>query len=101
MPAFRAYMLRCADGSYYTGHTDDLDKRMFEHQTGAMGGYTSTRLPVTLVWSQDFGGREEALSAELQIKRWSRKKKEALICSDWQGLREAARKDFSKQTPDD
>jgi tRNA/rRNA methyltransferase len=52
--AFWGYILRCADGSYYTGHTDDLEKRLALHQTGEMGGYTSSRRPVALVYSQDF-----------------------------------------------
>jgi putative endonuclease len=80
---FWVYILRCADNSYYTGHTDNLDKRIGEHQTGACGGYTAERLPVELVWSQDCATREEALAAELQIKGWSRKKKEAMMRGDW------------------
>ena len=72
------YILRCADNSYYTGHTDNLDERIAKHQSGEIEGYTSTRLPVTLVFSEDFPTREEALACEQQIKGWSRKKKEAL-----------------------
>jgi predicted GIY-YIG superfamily endonuclease len=81
--SFWVYILRCADDSYYTGHTDNLENRVGEHQTGTCGGYTATRLPVVLIWSQEFGTREEALAAELQIKGWSRKKKEAMIRGDW------------------
>jgi putative endonuclease len=81
--AFWVYLLRCADGSYYTGHTDDLDQRIGEHVTGACGGYTATRLPVELVWSQECATRIEALNAERQIKGWSRAKKKALIRGDW------------------
>jgi len=87
---FWAYILRCADGSYYTGHTDDLERRFGQHQTGQIAGYTHTRRPVTLLWSQDFGTRHEALAAERQIKGWSRAKKEALARSDWTALHEAA-----------
>jgi tRNA/rRNA methyltransferase len=87
---FAAYMLRCSDGSYYVGHTDDLDQRIAQHQTGAVGGYTSTRLPVTLVWSESFSARDEALAAEQQIKGWSRAKKEALIAGDWESIRSLA-----------
>jgi predicted GIY-YIG superfamily endonuclease len=94
---FWTYILKCADGSYYTGHTDELDKRIAEHQSGAIPGHTSKRRPIQLVYSADFQTREEALGAELQIKRWSRKKKEALISQDWAGLKAAARKDFSKR----
>ncbi len=81
--AFWVYLLRCADGSYYAGHTDDFDKRMGEHTTGVCGGYTATRLPVELMWNQECPTRIEALSFERQIKRWSRAKKEALIRGDW------------------
>ena len=60
---FWVYILRCADGSYYTGHTDNLEKRIGEHKGGVCGGYTAERLPVELVWSQACVTREEALRA--------------------------------------
>ena len=81
--SFWVYILRCVDKSYYTGHTDNLEKRIVEHQTGVYGGYTCTRLPVVPVFSQEFSSREEALASERRIKGWSRKKKEALIRGDW------------------
>ena len=65
---FWAYMLHCADRSFYVGHTDDLDARIGAHQPGLIKGYTSTRPPVTLVWSDEFPSRYEALQAERQIK---------------------------------
>ena len=80
---FWTYILHCADGSYYTGHTDHLENRIADHQRGRMPGYTRTRLPVRLAWSQDFPTRNEALQAERQIKGWSRGKKEALIEGRW------------------
>ena len=92
--AFWVYILQCADGLYYTGHTDNLQQRVGQHQSGEISGFTSKRLPVQLVFSQQFATREEALSAELQIKPWSRKKKEALIRGDWELLRLFAKKDF-------
>jgi predicted GIY-YIG superfamily endonuclease len=92
--SFWSYMLKCGDGSYYTGHTDNLEQRIGQHQTGLIPGYTSQRLPVLLVWSQDFATREEALSAELQVKRWSRTKKEALVRGEWGIVQNAARKKF-------
>ncbi|EZP72456.1 rRNA methyltransferase [Sphingomonas paucimobilis] len=91
---FHAYMLRCSDGSYYLGHTDNLEKRIAQHQTGEIAGYTQNRRPLQLVWQQDFGTREEALAAEQQIKGWSRKKKEALIAGDWDMVSRLARKSF-------
>ena len=89
---FYAYLLRCADGSYYAGHTDDLDARIAQHQTGAIPGYTEKRRPVVLVWSDSFPDRDQAFAAERQIKGWSRAKKEALIRGDWEALRSLSRK---------
>ncbi len=80
---FWAYMLHCADRKFYVGHTDDLDTRIAEHMSRRLPGYTSSRLPVTLVWSDEFPTRYEALRAERQIKGWSRAKKLALIRGDW------------------
>lgn len=88
--AFYAYMLRCSDGRYYTGHTDYLERRIGQHQIGECG-YTSSRLPVTLVWSQDFSSRIEALEAERMVGGWSRAKKEALIAGDWTRVSHFAR----------
>ena len=84
--AFWTYILLCADGLYYTGHTDNLEYRIGQHQSGLIEGFTSSRLPVRLMWSQDFPSRYEALDAEMRIKKWSRAKKEALIRGDWEAL---------------
>ena len=80
---FYAYLLRCADGSYYAGHTDDLDLRFAQHNQGLLGGYTAKRRPVELMWSDRFPTRDEAFAAERKVKGWSRAKKEALIAGDW------------------
>jgi len=82
MKPFYAYMLRCSDGSYYVGRTDNLETRMMQHAQGTTG-YTATRKPCELVWQGEFESRENALAFELQIKGWSRAKKEALIRGDW------------------
>jgi LAO/AO transport system kinase len=88
---FFVYMLRCADGSFYVGHTDELERRVAQHRAGEIAGcYTHDRRPVTLAWSQETASREEALSAELQIKGWARSKKQALIDGDWQAIRRHA-----------
>jgi TrmH family RNA methyltransferase len=87
---FWAYVVRCADDSYYTGHTDNLERRIGQHNLGEIPGYTQTRRPVTLLWCQDFGSRQEALAAEFQVKGWSRRKKEALAREDWADLHDAA-----------
>lgn len=97
---FWAYILRCSDGSYYVGHTDDLEARVSAHQSGLIEGYTQKRLPVTLVWSQDFPEREQAFGAERQIKGWSRAKKEALIRGDWDGVQALSRKLFLRPSFD-
>lgn len=81
--AFWVYVLKCSDGSYYTGHTDNIEKRMNDHHMRLIEGYTAARHPVELVFSQDFPTREEALALERQIKAWSRAKKEAMIRGDW------------------
>ena len=88
-------MLRCSDGSYYVGHTDELERRLVEHETGAGSGYTATRQPVQLVWFAEFPTREEAKVVETQIKKWSRRKKEALIGGKIDELKQAARKDWA------
>ncbi len=88
---FWVYILRCGDGSYYTGHTDKLETRIAEHEAGEGDAYTSARLPVTLVFSQEFSSRDEALACERQIKGWGRKKKEAMMRGDWAEVSRLAR----------
>ena len=101
MEYFFVYILRCADGSYYTGHTDNMEKRLSEHKTGMYSGYTKTRLPVDVVFLQQFTSRDEAFASERKIKRWTRKikrwtrkKKEALISKNWNKISELAKKSF-------
>jgi putative endonuclease len=78
-------MLRCADNSFYVGSAtgDDLSPRIDQHNAGSYPGYTFTRRPVVLVWSEYFDRITDAIAAERKIKGWSRAKKEALILSDW------------------
>jgi len=91
---FITYILRCSDKSYYVGHTDELDKRLEQHASGLGSGYTATRLPIALVWFEEFPTREEAKAAEAQLKKWSRRKKDALIGGRIDELKQAARKDW-------
>ena len=79
------YMLRCADNSFYVGSAtgDDLAPRIDQHNAGAYPGYTFSRRPVVLVWSEYFDRATDAIAAERKIKGWSRAKKEALIAGDW------------------
>ena len=87
------YMLRCADGSYYVGSTrKTLDERLGEHSTGVYTGFTFTRRPVELVWSQDFPNAVDAIACERQLKGWSRAKKEALIRGQWQVVSSLAKR---------
>lgn len=89
---FWVYILQCSDGSYYTGHTDNLEKRIGMHQSGEIPGFTESRLPIELVYSEAFSSREEALIIEKRIKGWSRGKKAALIRGDWDQISVLARK---------
>ena len=76
------YILRCRDGSYYTGCTTAIEKRLKEHEIGVFAGYTSSRRPVELVWCYEFPDIFQVIAVERQIKGWSRKKKAALIVGD-------------------
>jgi putative endonuclease len=80
------YILRCADGSYYTGSTDNLALRLAQHQAGEGSVYTCSRLPVELVYLQEFPSEHEAFLRERQVKGWSRAKKEALIQGNFEAL---------------
>ena len=93
---FFVYILKCADGSFYTGHTDNLEKRIGEHRSGMLDCYTFSRRPIEVVFVQHCSSRYEALAAERKIKNWSRKKKEALIENNWKNLSRFAKKDFKR-----
>ena len=84
-------MLHCAARSFYVGHTDNLETRISTHESGLVPGYTSTRLPVVLVWCESFPTRIEALEMERQIKGWSRAKKLALMRRDWAAISKLAK----------
>ena len=86
------YILKCSDDSYYTGVTNNLEKRTSEHNSGMVKGYTSSRLPVKLIYSQRFDDITRAIEVEKQIKGWSRRKKEALIAGDFELLIELSNK---------
>ena len=90
------YILKCSDGSYYTGSTSNIEKRISEHQKGAISGYTHSRRPIELIFSEYFDDVYNAISAERQIKGWSRAKKEALIKGDFELLKGLAKKKWKK-----
>ena len=85
------YILKCSDGSYYTGSTSSLERRVVEHQDGTYEGYTSSRRPVELVFSQETNTDHEAFLLERQVKGWSRAKKEALMRGRFDLLPELSR----------
>jgi len=85
------YMLHCRGGGFCIGHTDALEHRIAQHETGAIPGFTRDHLPVKLVWSATFPTREEALAMERRLKGWSRAKKMALIRGDWNEISRLAR----------
>ena len=89
---FFFYILRCSDGTYYVGHTDDLVSRVALHNSGFGANYTAARRPVVLVHSEVFTTQAQALSRERQIKQWSGKKKAALIAGDLQALKTLSRR---------
>ena len=75
------YLLRCSDGTYYCGWTNDLDKRVAAHNSGKGAKYTKTRRPVELVYYETFETKQEAMSREYHIKRLTRAEKEELVNS--------------------
>jgi len=80
------YILKCSDNSYYTGSTKDLQKRLWQHQNGEGANHTKKRLPVELVYAEAYDRIDEAFAREKQIQGWGRKKKEALMCGDFDAL---------------
>jgi len=73
------YILKCADGSFYTGSTRNIETRLWQHQNGFGGRYTQQRLPVKLVYYEEYQNVAEAFAREKQIQKWSKRKKWALI----------------------
>lgn len=84
---FHVYILKCSDGSYYIGHTSNLEQRIAEHNAGGYSIYTATRRPFSVVFIQTFATRDQAINMERRIKGWSRPKKEALINGDWDEIK--------------
>ena len=82
------YILECANGQYYVGSTNDLERRLREHQEGLGGRFTKAHLPVKLVYTEQYQTVEQAFYRERQIHGWSRAKKEALIKGDIDKLKE-------------
>jgi putative endonuclease len=100
MGAF-VYMLRCSDGSFYVGSAtgNDLASRIVQHQSGACPGYTWSRRPVELVWSEHFERITDAIAVERKLKGWSRAKKMALLNADWSRVQSLSRRRAGKPRP--
>lgn len=90
MKTGRVYILKCSDGSYYTGVTNNVKKRVKEHNRGEASIYTKSRLPVELVWASQEVEINAAIEAEKKIKGWTRAKKKALINEEFDLLHELA-----------
>jgi putative endonuclease len=87
------YILRCSDGSYYVGTTrDSLESRIAQHNAGAFQGYTASRRPVELIFSQWFDRITDAIESERKLKKWSRAKKEAFVRGDFESLQQLAKR---------
>ena len=86
------YIIKCSDGSYYTGTTNDVGRRFDQHLAGVGDAYTASRRPLELVLVQEFDCGSECFDAEMRVKRWSRKKKEALIAGDFFALKRLSRR---------
>ncbi len=84
------YILECSDGSYYTGSTKDLERRLLQHQAGEGAKHTRNHLPVKLIYFEEFTRIDEAFYREKQIQGWSRAKKGALIRGNLGALHEGA-----------
>jgi putative endonuclease len=82
------YILLCSNGHYYTGSTNDLERRLIEHQNGEGANFTRKHLPVELVYYEEFDRIDDAFYREKQVQGWSRKKKEALIKGETNTLHE-------------
>ncbi|RYD96050.1 MAG: GIY-YIG nuclease family protein [Sphingobacteriales bacterium] len=92
MKYYYVYIILCADDSYYTGITNNLERRISEHDSGIDPYcYTYKRRPLKLVFQQQFTEVTQAISFEKQVKGWSRKKKEAIINNEWHKLPELAK----------
>lgn len=88
---YSVYILKCSDNSYYTRVTNNIQKRVYEHNQGIVKGFTFKRKPVKLVYYQDFKNINEAISFEKQLKGWRRDKKEALINNNIEKLKELSK----------
>ena len=97
------YILLCSDKTYYTGSTNNLETRLQQHQMSEGANYTKKRLPVKLIYFEEFQRIDQAFYREKQVQGWSRKKKEALMKSNWDSLQKLSRNysQFKKESSTD
>ena len=88
------YILLCSDRTYYTGSTKNLNNRLEEHSHGQGANYTKKRLPVKLIYYEEFSRIDDAFNREKQIQGWSRNKKKALIAGCQNKLIDLSKKKF-------
>ena|ERR1700733_10813680 len=100
MKQYFVYILLCSDNSYYTGVTNDIDRRLYEHVSGLdPKSYTFKKRPVKLVFQESFNDINQAIAFEKQIKGWKRSKKEAIINGDWHLLPELSKRGAGSGSP--
>ena len=97
---YSVYILECRDGSYYIGVTNDLERRLWEHDTGFdIGCYTYSKRPVKLKYYETTNDIKQAILREKQLKGWSRKKKQALFKEDWDELKRLSKSSVRRANP--
>jgi putative endonuclease len=102
MKAMYVYILECSDNSYYTGVTNNADKRLIEHNQGLDNScYTFSRRPVKMVFCERFNAPKQAIAFEKKLKGWSRAKKEAIIKGDWDKLPGLSKSKYRSSTGSD
>ncbi|HTF03716.1 MAG TPA: GIY-YIG nuclease family protein [Bacteroidia bacterium] len=97
MRKIAVYILECSDGTYYTGVSNDPERREREHNEGLdPDAYTYSRRPVKIVWGEFYSSPLLAIATEKKIKKWSRAKKKAIIENRWEDLKQLSKKKFPK-----
>ena len=94
------YIVQCGDGSLYTGWTNNIEKRISDHNNGKGAKYTKTRLPVALVYYEEFSTKEEAMRREWEIKQMSRKEKKRLVLSQTPDTDQVGERDRREEKKD-
>ncbi len=94
------YILLCSDGSYYIGHTNNIEQRVERHNQGRGSNWTAKRLPVTLAYFEEFSTQNEAVQSETQLQKWAPNKKRAFIQQDFLKFRQVSRQTAGARAKD-